>query len=244
MDPVYRETLNTKLTVIAREYNLDDLFITSCIRQYDRKSQYSNIDIVHAVTSIVESPTSLEDKDVTESTITVIDSREKWLDNFWIAYDSFKSPQHTKRGVRLAIDLQKAIVQFGRNVLERNAVTTMNNFRYAIINTDIMDQAKYFHHPLALKSLTTFVMEAYHSSRPNRPVLPLVLCISNSSMHSYLIYGLTPSIEDRNDFGWRFYEAATSLSMDFRKDFFEDSFIELPKEHLQTFIEQLSVDGY
>lgn len=237
MKPNYKKTLKDKLAQIGAHYEIDDLFLTTCIRQYNRKKQYSASDVVYSVTALLESPSVLSDKEEESD-------RDKWLSNFWIAHDALLDVNYLEQGIRIAQDQQKAIVQQGTILIEKKAVNPAADFRYAIISSDILNQTKYFHHPLSLKKLTTFIMEAYRELRSNIKPKPMVLCVLNTSRNTFLVTGVTSQVQQRNDFGWRFHEAAQAVEAEFRRDFFEDTYIEVKKEHFQAFLEQLTAGSY
>lgn len=231
----FKNTLKEKLSLIGSNYEIDDLFLTTCVRQYSRKRQYCAADVVYGISALIECPSILEESEHPET----LSLQDKWLGNFWVAHDALLSDSLLEQGINLAIEQQKAIIQQGTALIDKKAVSPASEFRYAIISSDALTQTKFFHHPLALKKLICFIMEAYQSSRKNIKPKPMVLCIFNSQRNTYFVCGVISQMQDKNDFGWRFHEAAEAVQADFRRDFFEDTYIEVRKEHFQAFIEQL-----
>jgi cell division control protein 45 len=234
MKSQFKATLREKLPLIGSQYDIDDLFITTCVRQYSRKRQYSASDVVYAISALFEYPGLLED---TDEEVTL---QDKWLRNFWTAHDALLEEGKLEQGIKLAIELQKAVIQQGTALIEKKVISPANEFRYAIISSDSINQIKFFHHPLAIKKLNCFIQEAYQSLRTNVRPKPMVLCVFNSSRNTYFVCGVISKLQDKNDFGWRFHEAAEAVQADFRRDFFEDAYIEVKKEHFQAFIEKLT----
>lgn len=229
----FKLTLKEKLPLIGNTYDIDDLFITTCVRQYSRKRQYSASDIVYAISALIECPGILEDED------DEVNLQDKWLKNFWVAHDALLDESLLEKGIKIAIEQQKAIIGQGTALIEKKAISPVTDFRYAIISSDSLTQTKFFHHPLAIKKLNCFIQEAYQNLRANIKPKPMVLCVFNSARNTYFVCGVVSKLQEKNDFGWRFHEAAEEVQADFRRDFFEDSYIEVRKEHFQGFIERL-----
>ena len=239
MKSEFRNSLKEKLSQIGNHFDIEDLFLTTCVRQYSRKRQYSASDVVYSISALIECPGVLEDTEIAQE----LSIQDKWLNNFWVAHDALLSDTLLEQGVSLAIEQQKAVIQQGTALIEKKAINPAADFRYSIISSDALTQTKFFHHPLALKKLNCFIMEAYQELRKNVKPKPLVLCILNSKMNTYFISGVVSQLQQRNDFGWRFHEAAEAAHAEFRRDFFEDTYIEIKKEHFQAFIEQLTAGG-
>ena len=239
MKAEFKGTLKEKLSQIGNHFEIEDLFLTTCVRQYTRKRQYSASDIVYSVSALIECPGMLEDSENPEE----LSLHDKWLSNFWVAHDALLSDELLEQGIVLAIEQQKAIIQQGTALIEKKAINPASEFRYSIISSDALTQTKFFHHPLALKKLNCFIMEAYQELRKNVKPKPMVLCNLNSQRGTYFVSGVISQLQQRNDFGWRFHEAAEIAQADFRRDFFEDTYIEIKKEHFQAFIEQLTAGG-
>jgi hypothetical protein len=75
------------------------------------------MDVVYSATALLESPISLTERDITDGPKNgrsveekELSSKDKWMENFWYAYDSLLSPDKITRGIQISIELQKAIV--------------------------------------------------------------------------------------------------------------------------------------
>ncbi len=63
MAPEIREEFKTKFMQIAGEFGLGNIVMNTFIRQMDTKTQMTAIDIVYAISSILESPKNLGRKE-------------------------------------------------------------------------------------------------------------------------------------------------------------------------------------
>jgi len=79
MNNDYKSTLNEKMMSISDKFGLDDIFVISFVRKYNSKLRLSAMDVVYACTALLESPMSLEEKDMVEETNGDIGARQKWL---------------------------------------------------------------------------------------------------------------------------------------------------------------------
>ena len=114
-------------------------------------------------------------------------------ENFWAAYDALAECEVDliKQGIRLAIEIQTAIVNQGTSLIEKKHISTNPEMRYAVIYNDNLQEIKFFQHPLALQKLALFVMEAYKQTKTKIQDKPLVLCVLNSKTNVFLVVGVT-----------------------------------------------------
>ena len=63
MDPLTRNSFKTKFMESADDLQLGNIAINTFVRQIDNKTQTSAIDMVYAISSILESPKNLSKKD-------------------------------------------------------------------------------------------------------------------------------------------------------------------------------------
>lgn len=64
------------------------------------------------------------------------------------------------RGVHLAMDLQRAVVQHGTALLAKNVVTNVSHFRYVTVTNLVGVDAHIFTQPMALARLGRFLVDA------------------------------------------------------------------------------------
>jgi CDC45-like protein. len=118
-----------------------------------------------------------------------------------VAHEALLSDTVIEQGISLAIEQQKALIQQGTALIDKKAINPASEFRYSIISSDALNQTKFFHHPLALKKLNCFIMEAYQELRKNVKPKPMVLCIFNTLRGTYFVNGVVSQLQQRNDFG-------------------------------------------
>ena len=193
----------------AAAFDLHDIAYNSFVRQYDRKTQFSASDMVYCITSILESPqkflkpvpeTSKEPEgrptDPEESKEFVSTNNEEILkENFWGAYDALcqSRVELIKHGIRLAIEIQTAIVNQGTSLIEKKTVFPTSELRCAVIDNDNLQEVKFFQSPLALQKLALFIVDAFNQSNKEAGDKPLVLCVLNSKTNIFLVVGVTGS---------------------------------------------------
>ena len=67
--------------------------------------------------------------------------------NFWVAYDALDKGNRNliEKGIELAKDLQKAIVQVGCQIIEKKEVKIANGgFRYVMLENDYLKDVQLF----------------------------------------------------------------------------------------------------
>jgi len=135
------------------------------------------------------------------------------------------------------------VFALGTSLIEKKAVNPTNDFRYAIINNDSWEQARFFHFPYALKRLCVFLMEAYKHQRTSIRAKPMVLAMVNSKRNVYLVIGVMDyESAGRNTFRARFDEAVEASQAQNRTDFFEGELIEVSKDNFPAFMDALTND--
>lgn len=63
MDPVLRTELKQRFIEHSEEFDLPNALVNTFVRQLDAKTQVTAIDMVYAISSILESPQNLSRKD-------------------------------------------------------------------------------------------------------------------------------------------------------------------------------------
>lgn len=221
----HKAELKARAMECLPQFELDELLCTSYLKQYDLRTQFSSSDVVYSVAALLESPES-------EASAA-----------FWQAHDALSSLELLQRGAQLAIDLHKAVFALGTSLIEKKAVNPTNDFRYAIINNDSWEQARFFHYPYALKRLCVFLMEAYKHQRASIRAKPMVLAMINSKRNAYLVIGVMDhESAGRNTFRAKFDEAVEATQAQHRTDFFEGELIEVSKDNFPAFMDALTND--
>ena len=188
-----------------------------------------------------------------------IDTEELLTQNFYTGYDclSMTDMSLLQSGIEQAMETQTAIINQGTSLIDKRAIKVTTNFRYSIITNDAINEVKFFHYPLALQKLANFVMQAYKKNRTNKFVdKPFVLCVVNSITNRYIVLGVMEYSPDLpiltkkyatniyiyiyySNFGSKFRQAATQVHARVKHDSFETEIIEIEKDQILPFIEEL-----
>lgn len=170
-------------------------------------------------------------------------------------------------GIRLAMSLQKTIIQTAVGLVDRGAISRLRHFRYAYLNctsagenqtarADLIrtsnkstpnDEAKHhiFAKPLALSRLAHYLMDMHRESQKwtGAKSRPLVLLAEKPLTGTYLVVGYEyPERAGnflKNRFGQNFELTAKSMNGTFKFDSFDSNVVEVNGDDVQRFIEQL-----
>lgn len=162
-------------------------------------------------------------------------------------------------GIRLAISVQKTIIQTAIRLVEQKSITRLSHFRFAYLhatshgangssrfhsgkNDDTNKNANHiFSKPLALTKLASYLMEMHKANNKwsGTKALPLVLLAEKPQTQSYLVVGFEFPGTKKNTFKERFEMAANTLEEgEFLFDSFDSNVIEV-KSDVQKFVHQL-----
>jgi cell division control protein 45 len=277
----------------TQEYNLGNCEYSSFFRVTGYQSLLSASDTSYAVTALLECETSaslapgLEEK---------VDEEKEMIEAFNIAFDALnpnKAPSTSitglssegrdasslvnggnlsgntgiGAGIRLAMSLQKNIIQTAVNLGDRGDIGVLRHFRYAYLNctsagenqtarSDLVrssspktsnDETKHhiFSKPLALCRLAHFMMDMNRENGKwaGGKSRPLVLLAEKPLTKSYLVVGYEyPERAGnfiKNRFGKNFDLTARSMNGTFKFDSFDSNVVEVGGDDVQRFIEQL-----
>ncbi|KAI9488804.1 CDC45 family [Zychaea mexicana] len=260
MDMDLKTILRTKIETVAPLYGLTDICFPSFARTFGWKQRFSASDAVYSLVTLLEtSPESAirlgedvlwnQDEDwdaLEEATGDHGDGlaslrRRWWMRNFYTVYDSMDSAEGLERGVKLCMKVQRAVVRQSTAVLEKRAVRVIKNFRTVVMRDG--PDLPLFQHPLTLSKLALFLTDAYreHGNRN----LPFVIASYDEEHESFLVVATTgaPTFGDirKNPFGMAFQKAAERTQARISFDSFETSVLQIHKNDLDLFIENLFV---
>ncbi|KNE67878.1 hypothetical protein, variant [Allomyces macrogynus ATCC 38327] len=171
---------------------------------------------------------------------------------FYALLDALTKPRLLAHGLAAARTLAKAVVTVAGAVVVRRAIKTMKGFRYAMIhdagsssssssNTGVHGTA--LAHPVALRLLTLQLAGALREI--NRVELPLVTAVLRED-GVYVVMGhvaaQTPGMVRRNILGEAFQAAAEATNARHRQDAFDASVVEVAREDIGEYLEQLQVE--
>ncbi|WVQ79395.1 hypothetical protein IAT38_001492 [Cryptococcus sp. DSM 104549] len=177
--------------------------------------------------------------------------------NFWIAYDACEDVALIRRSLPLAMALHRAIVRAGSDILDKSVIRTLKSFRLAIMSEG--PDLRMFSHASTLSRLALWLVDATRdrwmerlnkkNERTGAKVksLPFVVACLNEDKKTFLISGVTgaPEYGDvrKNKFGLAFQRAATECNAELNNDMFDTSVVEIAKDDLQSFIEELHLNS-
>ncbi|CAJ1940052.1 unnamed protein product [Cylindrotheca closterium] len=172
-------------------------------------------------------------------------------------------------GLRMAMTLQKLVINTAVSLVDREAITRLRHFRYAYLNCTSAGENKtarselvpsnsnkksakdeeHKHHvfakPLALTRLAHFLMDMHRENGKwtGGKSRPLVLLAEKPRTGTYLVVGYEyperAGTFMRNTFGNNFELTAKSMNGTFRFDSFDSNVVEVNGDDVQRFIEQL-----
>ncbi|KAJ3433906.1 cdc45-related protein [Anaeramoeba flamelloides] len=242
MDLKIKSKLHEKLKEHAKNFGLKKILFPSFYRKIGFQREISSSDLVYCVTSLLEHG----DKTFSDEILKNNNEREITQKKFWLGYDTLSSPTTTDsifdNGVKLAIQVQKAIVKQGTAMIERNQISSSPQFRHSFI-TELSGKPEIFRFPLILTRLGGFLLQVMNSV--GKTPKPLILCCLQPKSERYLVVGLLPGSEagiiEKNKFGKLFHLAAEKTRAKVKHDGFESSAIEVSKVNIRTFMEFLNV---
>ena len=123
MKPALRKNLKQALLDKSHNFGIDKILCHSFVRQVDEGQQASNQDFAYAISALLEAPHHLEGE--VDADVRINHIHQCLFDNFQIASTAL-DPKNVQsllgRGVKMAMDLQAAIVRIGKSLIERNQV--------------------------------------------------------------------------------------------------------------------------
>jgi cell division control protein 45 len=264
-----RRRLRENIRAHAEDFGLENIEYTSFFRVTGYQSLLSASDATYAITALLERehPVSRSedegDRDAFNMALDVLNTNAQTSSNSSELVNGANLPSSGfGEGIRLAKELQKSIFATCANLFDRNAITGLVHFRYALITctsknyneqqvgstSDEGDSSFHQHHifskPLALTRLAHYVMDWHREAGKwvGNKALPLVLC-AEKPPSSFLVAGFEyPESAGHfytNRFGRNFELAATSMQGSFRLDGFDSHIIEVAGRDVQRFLEQL-----
>ena len=177
---------------------------------------------------------------------TDIEMNERLGVNFHDAQQVFQLSNHNsdqmfKRGVQLAQEVQKAILRQGVALIQQKLLRNAGKFRYAYLSTMSDGDLNFFKRPPLLSKLAHWLIAALPNTkkRVTSNNLPIVLCVLDEARQVYICVGTPGPTELKNRFGQAFRKAADLIEVRYKHNSFTSSVIEIEKEHVMNFTDQL-----
>ncbi|KAG4304658.1 hypothetical protein PORY_002051, partial [Pneumocystis oryctolagi] len=240
MDMDLKKSLREKLDKFAPLYGLNDLVFPSFIRTFGFKCTLSAI-----MGLVLENK---KDNGKQEKSM-----RDIWLNYFYDAFDALDNIDALCSSLKVAMELQKAIVRTGTSLIDKHAIKHLRAFRIAVLKEG--PDLDIFTHPFALSKLALWIADAINEQEREQGKtrhLPFVIASFNKHTDAYLLLGTSVStsspsdnISDdvscgKNRFGLIFSQLARATSARLRMDTFDAYCIEVFKSDLVGFLELLS----
>ncbi|BFZ62440.1 DNA replication initiation factor cdc45 [Saitoella coloradoensis] len=264
MDVDLKRALKDTLQKVSPVYGLDDVEYPSFVREWGYKCTLSASDAAYALSALLEagkggvknplanggpkhnenaSNNPTEKRDEEEAA-----QEESWIRHFWDAWDALSSVDALRKALTTAMDLQRAIVRTGTSIIDKRGIKRLQSFRMAVVREG--PDVSILGHPGALTKLALWVAEAINEQEKEHGrvnTLPFVIALLNEATDSFLVVGtdtVTPNSPvgaRQNKFGNAFQEVSQSNAARSRLKGFEASVVEVRREDVGPFFEQLSM---
>lgn len=246
-----KQILETRIHAAADEYGLPNIAFTSFQLKHIYSLPLSASDVVYATSALLEAPSSTagftEDENEAHietevGTLAAVRNKPGLHTNFWRAYDALHIQNEAllKRGLVASIEVQRALIRQGISLIENRDIVPTGPFRHAIIS-DSSPDIEYFVNPLTLTKLANFIVDVLRESRKARK--PFVLAAYNKETDSYLAVGVAGTGQfgtvTKNVFGSAFQVAADATNAVADFDYWENSFVDIKREHMNDFMDHL-----
>lgn len=167
MDMDLRRALRERLERYAPLYGCDDITFPSFVRTFGYKCTLSASDAAYAMTALMEhgldyvNTVDKENQRPTDSEKTLEAWKlrdQQWVDGFWDAYDALNNVDVLRKGLTVAMELQRAVVRTGTALIDKHNIKNLRSFRMACVKEG--PDVGVFTHPLALTRLALWIAEA------------------------------------------------------------------------------------
>ena len=145
------------------------------------------------------------------------------------------------RGLTIAKEVQKATLRQGVAIIQQKLLRNAGKFRYAYLTTMSDGDLNFFKRPPLVSKLAHWLMDALPKTkkRVTSNNLPIVLCVLDEARQVYICVGTPGPTEMKNRFGEAFRKAADTIEVRYKHNSFTSSVIEIEKEHVMNFTDQL-----
>lgn len=131
MPPQMKKLLDEKLPELAEAMQLDELKFASFRRCHGYKTETSAVDVVHAVTALLEQSS---------------EQKQSAMERLSSASRALTSNSELEKGIHLAMRIQRTIIQYGGLSLARGDVHAVPGFFYINLADTTAADAKYLVH--------------------------------------------------------------------------------------------------
>lgn len=245
-----KKSLASKLKGVAAMYGIEKVFRQGIARRYGYKGTITAGDAVDALAALLEAGADKKTFKSKESESQILADKGKfWISNFWDAWDAVDNFDLLVSGMHKAKALQSMVVSSSTALFEKRLIKDLRSYRLAVIREG--PDLDLFNNPLALARLGAWIGEACSESH-SQP-LPLVVASFDKDTNSYMVLGmgprksrdveLDPNSTVYNRFGPAFQATSERINAQLTFDAFESSIIQVSKDDLSRFLENLTLTG-
>ncbi|KAI8600705.1 CDC45 family [Dissophora ornata] len=262
-----KKILKERLQLVAPEYGLHEILYSSFTRSYGYRGLMSASDIVHSVTSLLESspeamvalgyrPDRIVDESLGTSGATDPTNKEEgangspswWHTNFFRACDSLDvsagEGDQLREGLRLCMKIQKAVVRQAVAIIEKQVIITLSTCRVATLKDG--PDLPIFWNPLTLYKLAQFLVYAireYGSRKAGYRPIPFVLAVLKEETQTFVVTGVhgSPVIGEviPNKFGIVFEKISYNEKIPMKQLGFDKTVVEIDRDDLEVFMKSI-----
>lgn len=232
MAPKYRHSLADKLAVHAPAFRMTDVAFKSFQLQDGLKRCVNAVDLVHAVTALLECGTRKGPSA----------NFGDHVDKFWRAYSALSwgsDCDELRRGLDLAKKVQQALVNDGGAVIQQKHYHNFKQFRIFDLSDHKMNSQHLIGHPMTLQRLAAFFQDQHQQARGRRkPVILIGPRAGDDGRCLVIGYEATQRMRG-NKLGTAFIEATERVRAQAWHDLFDTCIFEIKQEDVPRFKEEL-----
>lgn len=191
----------------------------------------------------------------------LVQEEENWKLNFFAAFRALDTRRSEnlnllRASLNLSKSLHEIIVRHGVDLVEKQKIRTLRNFRVVVLKEESSNDVKLFYNTQLLTRLGLFLVDAlrdliqqtYKRKRKGSgqeiDSLPFVIAALNGKEDVYTVVGIDGSMiygdTLKNKFGRAFSQAVDESGSRSRHDSFNTSIVEIRKDDFPNFLEVLN----
>lgn len=254
VSPRFKESLKEKMSEVAHEFNLTDIFANSFTFCIDHRTMLHNFDLAHAINAVLSFESSFTDfvhkieRGPADPSMKSQFAKENFLCVFNQIFE--RNLTYIDRAIQEGISAQKKLVGLCFEILERKQIKTSRDFQYVIIDksvyTNKLDLSSY-----SIEKLAQIVQNIYAEYRQYSDIeaskkhSPAVIAVLDKATSSYTVLGSVSqqingaSLFQKNTFGRKFRAAAEKTKARFSSDAFDPAIVQVHQSDFDNFLKAL-----
>lgn len=239
MKPQFRTRLQEQIAAHGAAYNIGDALFRSFQLQDGYKRCVMAVDVVHAVTALLESGAARRSRDDTPSP-----AGSDHRDRFWRSWNALSwrdDNGELRKGIELAKKVQIALVADGGAVVVQRLYHNFRAFRIFDLSDHKLTNQSLLGHPMALQRLAAFFQEQHAHQGQNNRRKPVVLIGPRDAVTGRcLVVGYQVTAPGRgNRLGDAFAAATEEVHAQAWHDLFDTSIMEIMSDDVERFKAEL-----